>query len=170
MNTESTVGQDDGTEVIACRECLTFKLANEWYGLDILDIEEICVWQQPTPMPYSPDFIKGVINLRGMIIPIMDLRCRFLMPEANYHPSTVVIIIKPNINSGASKLMGIIVDSVCEVANFSEEQIQDYQPMAENGVQHFVKQIATHNRNVISLIESAKLMEIERCNSLQEAS
>ena len=73
---------------------LTFVLAGEEYGVDILRVQEIKGWDSATPIPNTPDYIRGVINLRGTIVPIVDLRRRFELPPADYGPTTVVIVLK----------------------------------------------------------------------------
>ena len=90
---------------------LTFMLAGEEYGVDILRVQEIKGWDNVTPIPNTPSYIKGVINLRGTIVPIIDLRERFSLETISYGPTTVVIVLKVNSDKG-SRTMGIVVDAV----------------------------------------------------------
>lgn len=102
---------------------LTFMLENEEYGVDILRVQEIKGWDTVTPIPNTPDFIKGVINLRGTIVPIIDLRERFELESAEYNATTVVIVLKI-IDEDKERTMGIVVDAVSDVYNVPEEDIK----------------------------------------------
>src|SRR6476646_9933685 len=89
------------------REFLTFRLGAEEYAIEILKVQEIRGWETPTAIANTPEFIKGVINLRGIIVPIVDLRLKFRLGQAQYDEFTVVIIL-----SVARRVMGIVVDAV----------------------------------------------------------
>jgi len=99
------------------QQYLTFRLNDQDYGIPILEVQEIKGWTAVTPIPNSPHFIKGVLNLRGTIVPIIDLRLRFNMEERAYDQFTVIIVV--NI---CGKLSGLVVDSVSDVMNASAEQ------------------------------------------------
>ena len=102
---------------------LTFSLGKEKYGLEILKVQEIIGVMNITRVPRSPGAIKGVINLRGKIIPVIDLRLKFNMEEKEYDGKTCIIVV--NLEVGGSKLpVGIIVDTVLEVTNYSAEEIE----------------------------------------------
>ena len=96
---------------------LTFRLNEQNYGIPILEVQEIKGWDEVTPIPNSPVYIRGVLNLRGTIVPIIDLRLRFGLQERDYDDFTVIIIV--NIRD---RLAGLVVDSVSDVINASEEQ------------------------------------------------
>ena len=89
------------------QEFLTFKLGSESYGIEILKVKEIRGYEAPTPIANAPAFIKGVVNLRGVIVPILDLRVKFSLPDSSYDEFTVVIILNV-----ASRVVGVVVDSV----------------------------------------------------------
>ncbi|MFY9514361.1 MAG: chemotaxis protein CheW [Rubrivivax sp.] len=101
------------------REYLSFKLGSEEYGIDILRVQEIRGYEQPTRIANAPVFIKGVVNLRGVIVPIVDMRVRFNLAEVKYDSFTVVIIL--NI---AGRTVGMVVDSVSDVLELGSEQIK----------------------------------------------
>jgi purine-binding chemotaxis protein CheW len=101
------------------REYLSFKLGAEEYGIDILKVQEIRGYEQPTRIANAPHFIKGVVNLRGVIVPIVDMRLRFGLPDVQYNSFTVVIIL--NI---ATRTVGMVVDSVSDVLELAGEQIK----------------------------------------------
>jgi purine-binding chemotaxis protein CheW len=102
---------------------LTFSLAGEEYGIGILKVKEIIGMMIVTSVPRTPDFVKGVINLRGKVIPVMDLRLRFSMPEGSYTERTCIIVVEIR-GSTNDLVLGIVVDSVSEVLSIREEQIE----------------------------------------------
>jgi purine-binding chemotaxis protein CheW len=100
-------------------EFLSFKLGAEEYGIDILRVQEIRSYEQPTRIAQAPAFVKGVINLRGVIVPLVDLRLRFGLNTADYNSLTVVIVLNV-----ARRIVGVVVDSVSDVVQLSTEQIR----------------------------------------------
>jgi len=105
------------------QQYLTFILAGEEYGVDILRVQEIKGWDNVTPIPNTPDYIRGVINLRGTIVPIIDLRDRFSLDSIPYGSTTVVIVLKV-ITGDKSRIMGIVVDAVSEVYNINSDAMK----------------------------------------------
>jgi len=101
------------------REVLSFKLGAEEYGIDILRVQEIRGYEPPTRIANAPAFVKGVVNLRGVIVPIVDMRVRFNLADVQYNSFTVVIVL----NIG-HRTMGIVVDSVSDVLELSPDQIK----------------------------------------------
>jgi purine-binding chemotaxis protein CheW len=111
--------EDMGEMAVATtREYLTFRLDDEEYGIDILKVQEIRGYEPPTRIADAPDFIKGVINLRGTIIPIVDMRIKFRCNEAGYSSLTVVIILHLK-----NRVVGIVVDSVSDVMELPPESL-----------------------------------------------
>jgi purine-binding chemotaxis protein CheW len=102
---------------------LTFTLAAEEYGIGILKIKEIIGMMPITAVPQTPEFIKGVINLRGKVIPVMDLRLRFGMPVMDYNERTCIIVVEISGQAGTIQI-GIVVDAVSEVLNIKSEDIE----------------------------------------------
>lgn len=103
---------------------LTFSLAGEEYGISILKVKEIIGMMTVTPVPQTPEYVKGVINLRGKVIPVVDLRLKFGMPSAEYTERTCIIVVE--ISSGYTKIAtGVVVDSVSEVLNIKAGDIED---------------------------------------------
>jgi len=103
---------------------LTFSMAKEEYGIGILKIKEIIGMMAITPVPKTPEFVKGVINLRGKVIPVVDLRLRFGMEEIEYTDRTCIIVVEIAVQAGTVQI-GIVVDAVSEVLNIKGEDIQD---------------------------------------------
>lgn len=103
---------------------LSFLIAGEEYGIEILKVQEIKSWGPYTPLPKSPDYVLGVINLRGAIVPIIDLRNRFGLPSTDYTATTAVIIVRTG-EADQTRIIGLVVDSVSEVYHLSPDAIQD---------------------------------------------
>ena len=103
---------------------LTFVLAKEGYGIGILKVREIIGMLPITPIPRTPGFIKGVINLRGKVIPVVDLRLKFGMEEMEYTEQTCIIVVEIK-TTGGSALMGIVVDSVSEVMSIKSADLEE---------------------------------------------
>ena len=107
---------------------LTFLLASETYGIDILRVQEIRGWEKTTQLPGVPDYVKGVINMRGSVVPIVDLRERFQIGQATYNDSTVVIITKMeagDTTENLQKTVGLVVDGVSDVEDIDLDSLQD---------------------------------------------
>lgn len=103
---------------------LTFMLGGEEYGIEILDVQEIKNWGPITPLPRSEKHMLGVINLRGAIVPVLDLRVRFGLDEANYDSTTSVVIVRCSGKNGA-RIVGLVVDRVSEVYHLDPGHIQE---------------------------------------------
>jgi len=118
-------GRQEPVGTMADREgkYLTFTLAGEEYGIGILKIKEIIGMMSITSVPQTPGFVKGVINLRGKVIPVVDLRLRFAMDAIDYNDRTCIIVVE--IGGNTDMVIGIVVDSVSEVLNIKSEDIED---------------------------------------------
>ncbi|GAB3488108.1 chemotaxis protein CheW [Curvibacter fontanus] len=111
--------EEDGKVVARPREYLTFRLDQEEYGIDILKVQEIRGYEKPTRIANAPGFIKGVVNLRGTIVPIIDMRLKFNCAQAEYNNFTVVIILNLH-----NRIVGIVVDSVSDVMELAPENLK----------------------------------------------
>lgn len=137
------------------REYLSFRLGAEEYGIDILRVQEIRSYEQPTRLAQSPDFIKGVIDLRGRIVPIVDLRMKLHCPEASYTDFTVVIILDLG-----SLLVGAVVDAVADVVTLDPELIKpvpQFEPQG-NLDPAFVTGIASLGERMLILMDIEALL------------
>lgn len=114
------------------RQMLTFHLGGETYGLDILRVKEIRGWSPVTKIPQSPAYVLGVLNLRGAIVPIVDLRTRFALEGAEYTPMTVIIVLSVEA-PGGRRDVGVVVDGVSDVADLAAADLQP-PPDFGNGV------------------------------------
>ncbi len=123
MNTaqtaETTLQAEDGMD-----QYLTFMLAGEEYGVDILRVQEIKGWSTATPLPNTPDYILGVINLRGTVVPVIDLRKRFKLESIAFGQTTVVIVVKVADDGFGERIVGIVVDAVSEVHNVATTDLK----------------------------------------------
>ena len=131
---------------------LTFLMATEEYGVDILRVQEIRGWDSVTPIPNTPAYIKGVINLRGTIVPIVDLRERFGMESVEYGPTTVVIVLKV-ISETAERIMGIVVDAVSDVYNIKNEDMKPAPDFGSVVSIEYVQGLATIDEKMLIILD-----------------
>ncbi len=139
---------------VAAREgmYLTFKLGNEEYGLDILKIREIDGMMDVTRVPRTPDFVRGVVNLRGRVIPVVDLRRRFGLDESPDTDKTCIMVVQ--LSRGDHGMpMGIIVDEVCEVLDLTADQISGTPEVGVSCESDFITGLAKLSERVIILLD-----------------
>jgi len=136
---------------------LTFLLAGEEYGVDILTVQELRGWEEATPIPNTPSFVLGVINLRGVVVPIVDLRERFGLESMEFGPTTVVIIVKVP-SAGKERILGIVVDAVSEVYDIDKVDMQPPPDMDGAISTNFVTGLATMEDKMVILLNISKLI------------
>ena len=136
---------------------LTFQLAGQDYGVPILSVQEIKGWDKPTRLPHSAEYVQGVINLRGAVVPIIDLRRRFGLGEAEYSPTTVVIVVRVTGRRGALTA-GIVVDAVCGVGNVSSDNLRAVPEVGSTIDAHFINGIATVDERMLILLAIDRLV------------
>ena len=141
------------TADIAGNEFLAFTLGKEEYGIDILKVQEIRGYEAVTRIANAPEFVKGVVNLRGIIVPIVDMRIKFNLGEPTYDQFTVVIIL----NIGG-RVMGMVVDSVSDVITLSAEQIKPAPEMGTAFNTDYLIGLGTLDERMLILIDIDKLM------------
>jgi len=137
---------------------LTFMLAEEEYGVEILRVQEIKGWDSATPIPNTPDYLLGVLNLRGAIVPIVDLRRRFSLDSIAYGPSTVVIVMRIAYED-QQRTVGLVVDAVADVYRLDGNEIQP--PPDLGGAIHaeFVHGLATVEEKLVILLDVDRLID-----------
>ena len=140
------------------QEYLTFILNGEEYGVDILCVQEIRVWSSVTELPNKPDYIKGVINLRGIIIPIIDLRQRFGLQPLEYNEQTVTIILR-NQDTKRPMVVGLIIDAVSEVYKFNKKSIRKAPAFGNKVDSCFLKGLASIDEKLIILLDTSTLLD-----------
>ena len=134
------------------QQYLTFIVAGEEYGVDILRVQEIKGWDTVTQIPNTPEYIRGVINLRGTIVPIIDMRARFKLEDLAYGPTTVVIVLKVE-SDEKSRIMGIVVDGVSDVYNMPDEEIKPSPDFGGAINTAFVKGLATVSEKMVIILD-----------------
>jgi purine-binding chemotaxis protein CheW len=143
---------------------LTFKLDNECYGIEIKYVIEIIGIQDITKVPEMPEYIKGIINLRGKIIPVMDVRLRFKKEPKDYNDRTCVIVFDIEDLS-----IGLIVDSVAEVLTIPEQDITEPPKMSKGYSNRYIKNIGIVGKDVKLLIDCNKLVSEDELEDINEA-
>ena len=139
---------------------LTFSLDKEQYGVDILSVEEIRSWETPTIIPNAPSYVKGVINMRGVIVPIIDLRLKFNIGEAVYSELTVVIVLKVEHSNGV-RTIGFVVDSVSDVLDADESDIKPAPSIGGKVPKVYVDGLVNVGEKVVTLLNVSTLQQIE---------
>lgn len=145
------------------REFLTFRLGQEEYCIDILKVQEIRGYDTVTSIANTPQFIKGVINLRGNIVPIVDLRIKFGLPEIRYDATTIVIIL--NIRK---KMIGIVVDSVSDVIVVLAEDIREAPRFGSTINTEFISGMTTVEGRMLIVVDIERLMSSEDLQLLEQ--
>ena len=158
MNEQTTASQfsssaPSATAATSIREFLAFKLGSEEYGIDILRVQEIRSYEPPTRMANAPEFIKGVINLRGVIVPIIDMRLKFHLEQVNYDNFTVVIVL----NIG-KQVIGMVVDGVSDVITLTREQLHPVPDFSSAIDSNHVMAIGSVQDRMLILLDIEKLM------------
>ena len=151
----------------ASDQYLTFTLAGEEYGVDILGVQEVKVWTGVTVLPNTPAYIKGVLNLRGVIVPIIDLRTRFGIDTADYDTTTVIVVLKLEIE-GKSKVIGIVVDAVSDVLDIPHSAQKSVDEFDLNSRSNAITGVATVNNKLVIMMNAAKLLDTSEFESLEK--
>ena len=149
----SVIGKTAETASSGAREYLTFRLDQEEYGIDILKVQEIRGYEPPTRIAHAPEFIKGVVNLRGTIIPIVDMRLKFNCSQAEYNSFTVVIILNLR-----NRVVGIVVDSVSDVMELAADNVKaapDIESVIDNDC---ILGLGSVGERMLILLDIEKLM------------
>ena len=142
-----------GSNIVTGNEYLTFTLGQEEYGIDILKVQEIRGYDAVTKIAHTPEFIKGVINLRGTIVPIIDMRIKFQLGSVEYNQFTVVIIL--NI---ANRVVGMVVDGVSDVIALASDQIRPAPEFGATLDTQYIVGLATVDERMIIVVDIERLM------------
>lgn len=145
---------------------LTFLLAGESYGLDILRVQEIKGWVPVTAIPNSPEYLKGVLNLRGTIVPIIDMRIRFNLETMEYNSVTVIIVLSVHTSSG-NRVVGIVVDSVSDVLFIKTDEINPTPDFGANINTEFINGLATVEDQMVMLLDIDKMLTTDEVAALE---
>ncbi len=150
---------------------LTFQLANEEFGIRVLKVREIMGVQEITAVPQTPPHVKGVINLRGKVIPVIDLRLKFGLPAAEYTQRTCIIVAQVAGEHSSTLLMGIVVDGVSEVLNLSGQEIEDTPDFGEDIGGEYLLGMAKVKGKVKILLDIDRILsahDLQKLNAIFE--
>jgi purine-binding chemotaxis protein CheW len=154
----------DPASPTSIREFLAFKLGAEEYGIDILRVQEIRSYEEPTRIANAPAFIKGVVNLRGVIVPVIDMRVKFNLEQVNYDSFTVVIVL----NIG-SRVMGMVVDAVSDVITLTPEQLRPVPEFNATIASDHLLVIGSIDERMLILVDIEKLMSSSEMGLIESA-
>ena len=161
--TDSVKMEGDGTQF------LTFILDNEAYGVEILRVQEIKGWTPVTRIPNTPEYMQGVLNLRGTIVPIVDMRMRFNLKRVEYTPITVIIVLSVKSENG-ERVIGLVVDSVSDVIDVNAKDIKATPDFGTTLNTEFINGLATSNENMVMLLDVDKLLSVDEMTALAQLS
>lgn len=145
---------------------LTFQLDNEAYGVDILRVQEIKGWTPVTRIPNTPEYLKGVLNLRGTIVPIIDMRMRFNLETMEYNAETVIIVLSVQTGSG-ERVVGIVVDSVSDVLSVKTDEIKPSPDFGTSVNTEFIDGLATVDEQMVMLLDIDKMLTTDEITALE---
>jgi purine-binding chemotaxis protein CheW len=146
-------------------EFLTFRLGSEEYGIDILRVQEIRSYEQPTRIANTPEFLRGVVNLRGVIVPIVDLRLKLSCQSADFNAFTVVIVLNVK-----GRVIGAVVDSVSDVCELGGDSIKPAPTMNSHVDMSFITGIANVGERMLILMDIEALMSASDMGLIESAS
>ncbi len=146
---------------------LSFILGNEQYAVDILRVQEIRSWESVSRIPNVPSYEKGVVNLRGAIVPVIDLRDKFNLGHAEYTPMTVVVILQTEIN-GKNRIMGVVVDAVSNVIDIDKTTIQSPPEFGTKVSTEYINGLAAVDEQMVMLLDVDKLLKLDDVDDKDE--
>lgn len=159
MEQQGSIKQAGVGAANANEQLLTFIVDGEEYGVDILRVQEIRSWSTPMPIPNTPHYIKGVINIRGDVVAIADLRERLGLPRLEYGATTVIVVLRVNA-AGHERVMGVIVDAMSDVTNVAQSTIKTL-PMFRNSHEaSLAKGIVTLEAKMITILDVDRIFEM----------
>ncbi|MGD0960887.1 MAG: chemotaxis protein CheW [Methylomonas sp.] len=147
---------------------LTFELAGEAYGIEILKVQEIRGWEPVRKFPNTPDFVKGALNLRGNIVPIIDLRERFNMPHVEYAPTTVVIVLSVNTAAANHLVIGMVADAVSDVFDIHLADIKEAPSLGSKINTCYMRGMYVRDGGMVMLLDVDKLLNPDEFISISD--
>ena len=146
---------------------LTFSIDEEFFGIDILRVREIKGWGSVREVPNTPDYLKGVINLRGLMVPIIDLRLRFGVGEVEYTPTTVIIVVAIKVNDGEI-LVGFVVDAVSDVMDIDDDHFRKVPKFGTKIDTRYMAGMAVIDERMIILLDIDQVLQDDELQALEE--
>ena len=165
MNAENDSINNDEDQT----QFLSFTLGDEDYGVNILRVQEIRGWEEVREIPKTPDYIKGVLNLRSMVVPIIDLRIRFGFEKVEYKTTTVIIVLLVEKEDG-SHVMGVVVDAVSDVLNIDPDNIKDAPNFGAKVNTKFMNGMVMVDERMVILLNVDKLLEQDELTAIENMS
>jgi purine-binding chemotaxis protein CheW len=159
--TDMEAGGTDATD-----QYLTFILAGEEYGVDILRVQEIRGWSSVTHIPNTPGYIRGILNLRGTIVPIIDLRLRFHLDKIDYGPTTVIVVLKV-VHESHRRIVGLVVDGVSDVYNVREHEMKPAPDFGVTVKTEFIRGMAAIAEKMVILLDIDRLLNADELTALE---
>jgi len=159
MNNSMAVDGASNIEGLA-GQYLSFELAGEIYGVDILKVREIKGWEEVRLLPDMPDYIKGVLDLRGVIVPIIDLRIRFQLESCEYTPTTVIIVLTV-VHEGQQHVVGMVVDGVSDVLDVLPENVRKAPDLGGAISRHYIRGMVTIDERMAILLDVDALLDLQ---------
>jgi len=139
-------------------EVLSFRIDDVEYAIDILRVQEIRGWTSVTRIPRMPDFVRGVLNLRGAVVPVIDLRLRFAMAERAYDDTTVIIIINVE-QEGHKRDIGMVVDAVSDVFSYTRDELRPAPEIGTSVAQHFIGGIISREERMVIMLDIDEVLD-----------
>ena len=157
MATQQPAGKT-GSADRATEQVLTFELGKETYGVDILRVREIRGWAPVTKIPQAPSYVLGVLNLRGSIVPVMDLRMRLDLQRAEYTSVTVIIVLSVRSQSGRDREVGVVVDAVSDVLSFNTAAMKAPPELGPNCPTDYIRGLTNSGKRMVILLDIDRLI------------
>ncbi|WP_298768960.1 chemotaxis protein CheW [uncultured Shewanella sp.] len=162
MNSSNSVAMAAEKED-AVLQWVTFKLDDETYGINVMQVQEVLRYSEIAPVPGSPHYVLGIINLRGNVVTVIDTRCRFGLPESDVNDSTRIVIIEVE-----KQVMGILVDSVAEVVYLRRSEIDNTPNVGTDDSAKFIQGVSNRENELLILIDLDKLLTDEEWMELSQ--
>lgn len=160
MSAVAVKSEPGASGVISIKQMLTFMLGDETYGVDILRVQEIRGWQPVTRIPQSPGHVLGVLNLRGSIVPIVDLRMRLNLANADFTPVTVIIVLSVQSSHGRRDF-GVVVDGVSDVINVQDSEVKPTPDLGSQVNTDYIHGITTVSDRMVMLLDIDRLISVD---------
>ncbi|WP_169569007.1 chemotaxis protein CheW [Sneathiella limimaris] len=155
----SEVAENDDQIIHGSQQFVTFAIGDEEYAVDIMQVREIQAWSEVTVLPNQPEYMRGVLNLRGIIVPIFDLRCRFKQGRTEASPVHVVVII-----AIGERIIGVLVDRVSDILTVEQDDIRPVPDMDDNGESKHLMGLVTAEERMVALLNTESLFNKDIIN------
>ena len=158
LSTDADAGRHNGAAGAAAgvAEFISFAIDDDQYGVDIMAVREIKEWSNVTHLPKQPEYVRGVLNLRGVMVPIVDLRCRFGEGLTEPTPTHIIIIVQID-----ERQVGILADRVLDIVTFERDRIQAVPRTEQEAAADFLSGLVTHEDTMIALIDLPRLLSMQ---------